>query len=88
MNSNTPPPTYAQALKQARRVGARHATGDAFLAQTCSVVAVVHAVAPAMLFEGARRKGLDGMALFLLSHSDPDALTGLMFDQCREGDEV
>lgn len=68
---------YHNALAQARKAGAAHATGDAYLAQTVAVVTIPHpGLNPAMVFEGARKRGLKPKDLLLL---DGLALDDLMW---------
>lgn len=50
---------YEQALHQARRMGAGRCEGLALLALTCEALSRVHAIVPRLVFEGARKQGLD-----------------------------
>lgn len=68
--------TYEQALEEARRVGAGRCEGLAFLALTCEALSRVHAVNPRLVFEGARKQGLDPKQARKL---DPVSLGDLMF---------
>jgi hypothetical protein len=67
---------YEQALKEARRTGAGRCEGLALLALTCEALARVHAVNPRLVFEGARKQGLDAERVRKL---DPVDLGDLMF---------
>jgi hypothetical protein len=71
--------TYQQALKKAEQVGASKAEGKAHLAQMCRTLAYVHAVNPALVYEGAVKQGMDAKALVKLADADPVALGDLMF---------
>lgn len=51
--------SYEAALKEALRVGAGKCEGLSLLALTCEALARVHAVNPRLVFDGARKKGLD-----------------------------
>jgi hypothetical protein len=68
--------TYEQALKEARRAGAGRCEGVVLLALTCEVLSHAHAVNPRLVFEGARKKGLDAKQVRNL---DPVGLGDLMF---------
>ena len=50
--------TYAEALKAANEVGASKATGLPLLALTIKTLALVHAISPRLVYEGAVRHGL------------------------------
>jgi hypothetical protein len=71
--------TYNQALQATKKVGARKAEGKPLLAMICRSLAAVHAINPALVFEGAVKQGIDGKALMKLAHADPVALGDLMF---------
>lgn len=68
--------TYHEALNESRRVGASKAKGLPYLAMVCSTLVLAHAIAPHLVYEGARKRGLDGDAVRKL---DPVALGDLMF---------
>jgi hypothetical protein len=68
--------TYEQSLNEAQQVGAGKCNGLALLALTCEALSHVHAVNPRLVFEGARKKGLDAKRVRRL---DPVALGDLMF---------
>jgi hypothetical protein len=70
------PMSYEQALKEALRVGAGKCDGLALLALTCEALARIHAVNPRLVFEGARKQGLDAERVRKL---DPVDLGDLMF---------
>lgn len=71
--------TYKQALQKAEKIGASKADGKPLLAMICRSLAAVHAINPAMVFEGAVKQGIDGKALMTLAHANPVALGDLMF---------
>jgi hypothetical protein len=71
--------TYRQALKTAETVGASKAQAEAHLAQICRTLASVHAINPALVYEGAIKQGLDARALVKLADADPVGLGDLMF---------
>lgn len=70
--------TYKQALKRADRIGASKADNEPLLAMLCRSLAAVHAINPALVYEGAVKKGIDGKTLMKLA-ADPVALGDLMF---------
>jgi hypothetical protein len=45
----------------------------------CRSLAIVHAINPALVFDGAVKQGIDGKSLMKLAHADPVALGDLMF---------
>lgn len=71
--------TYKQALQRAEKIGASKAEGKPLLAMLCCRLAAVHAIAPALVYEGAVKRGIDGKALMKLAEADPVALGDLMF---------
>jgi hypothetical protein len=71
--------TYKQALKRAEKDGASKAEGKALLAMLCCSLAAVHAISPALVYEGAVKLGFDSKALMTLADADPVALGDLMF---------
>lgn len=71
--------TYPQALKQARKVGAAHAEGDALLAQTVYAVSSLHAVNPEMIYDGAVKLGKTPKQVAELAAHDCIAFGNLMF---------
>ncbi len=71
--------TYEQALKKAERVGASRAGAQEFLALVCKTLASLHAVNPALVFEGAKKLKLDAKQVAKLADSDPAGLGDLMF---------
>jgi len=71
--------TYQQALKSARKIGASKTQGHAFLAMACETLASIHAINPALVYEGAIKQGLDANALMKLADADPVVLGDLMF---------
>jgi hypothetical protein len=70
------PLSYEQALNEARRVGAGRCEGLALLALTCEALSRVHAIVPRLVFEGARKGGLDAEQVRRL---DAVSLGDLMF---------
>jgi len=71
--------TYQEALQAAQKVGARKADGKILLAMLCQSLALVHAINPALVFEGAVKRGIDSKVLMKLADADPVALGDLMF---------
>lgn len=68
--------SYEAALKEARRVGAGRCEGLVLLALTCEALSRVHAVKPRLVYEGARKQGLDAERVRKL---DAVSLGNLMF---------
>ena len=68
--------TYTEALKEANKVGAAHAEGDALLAQTIKVLAVAYPISPQMTYDGAKKLNLTTKQISKMS---PVALSDLMF---------
>ena len=71
--------TYKQALIAGKKIGASKAKGNILLAMLCQTLACVHAINPALVYEGAVKQGIDSKALMKLAHTDPVALGDLMF---------
>lgn len=71
---------YADALAEARRVGATRAAGDAFLAQTCFALSVAYPVNPKMLYLGAAARELSARELVRLAHDNPGEFAFVPFD--------
>ena len=71
--------TYREALQKAEKVGASKAEGKVLLALLCRSLAAVHAVNPALVYEGAVKQGIDSKTLMKLAAADPVALGDLMF---------
>lgn len=71
--------TYTQALTRAEKIGASKAEGKPLLAMLCRTLAAVHAINPALVFEGAIKQGIDSKELMKLADTDPVALGHLMF---------
>jgi len=67
--------TYKQALK----AGQQKAEGKILLAMLCKSLALVHAINPELVYQGAIKQGIDSKALAKLADSDPVALGDLMF---------
>ena len=71
--------TYNQALQRAEKVGASKAQGKPLLAMLCRSLAAIHAINPALVFEGAVKQGIDSKTLMKLAATDPVAVGDLMF---------
>jgi len=71
--------TYKHALQVANKRGASKAEGKALLALLCRSLAAVHAINPALVYEGAVKQGIDSKTLMNLAAADPVALGDLMF---------
>lgn len=69
--------TYQRVLKESQKVGASKAKGLPWLAAVCWMLSHVHAINPQLVYEGARKKNLDGNAVRRL---DPINLSNLMFE--------
>ena len=70
--------TYRSALAEARKAGAAHAEGAAYLAQTCAVLGVVYGCKGAALYAGAVKLGLAPLALFAKLHESPFGLADVL----------
>jgi hypothetical protein len=70
---------YQQALKTAQKTRAANAQGEVLLAMLCQSLACIHAIKPALVFQGAIKQGIDAKALMKLADADPVALGDLMF---------
>lgn len=68
--------TYEEALLSLRRTGIAHARGLPHLAMTVQTLASIHAIVPALVYEGARKRGLSSKELLSLP---PHELADLMF---------
>ena len=71
--------TYEIALASGDKVGASKAGPEEFLAQICRTLASLHAINPALVFEGARKRKLTAKQVAKLGANDPVALGDLMF---------
>ena len=71
--------TYKQALQRAEKIGASNVEGKPLLAMLCQTLAAVHAISPALVYEGAVKLGIDTKALMKLADADPVSLGDLMF---------
>jgi hypothetical protein len=71
--------TYRQALQRAETIGASKAEGKPLLALLCRTLAAVHAISPALVYEGAVKQGIGSKTLMRLAATDPVALGDLMF---------
>lgn len=71
--------TYDQALKRGEKAGASKAGTEEFLALLCKSLASVHAISPALVFQGAKKQGLTAKQVAKLAVDDPVGLGDLMF---------
>jgi hypothetical protein len=71
--------TYEQALKRGERSGANRAGEQEFLALVCKSLASLHAISPALVYEGAKKRRLTAKQVAKLAEDDPVALRDLMF---------
>ena len=71
--------TYEQALMRGEKAGASKAGTQEFLALLCKSLASLHAISPALVFEGARKRKLSAKQVAELAVDDPVALGDLMF---------
>jgi hypothetical protein len=71
--------TYEQALKKGEKTGASKAGAEEFLALLCKSLASVHAISPALVFDGAKKQGLTAKQVAKLAVDDPVGLGDLMF---------
>lgn len=68
--------TYEKALEESKRSGISRAKGLPHLALTIQSLAMAHAIAPALVYEGARKRRLTAAQVRKLG---PVALGDLMF---------
>jgi hypothetical protein len=66
-------------LKRGERAGASKAGEQEFLALICKSLATLHAISPALVFEGAKKLNLSAKQVAKLAVDDPVALGDLMF---------
>ena len=71
--------TYEQALKRADHMGVSKAGTQEFLALICKSLASLHAINPALVFEGAKKRKLSAKQVAKLAVDDPVSLGDLMF---------
>lgn len=71
--------TYAQALKNGKKQGVSKAGTEEYLALVCETLASLHAINPALVYQGARKRELDARQVAKLGVDDPVALGDLMF---------
>jgi hypothetical protein len=71
--------TYEEALKRGERAGASKAGDHEFLALICKSLASVHAISPALVYEGAKKRKLSAKQVAKLAVDDPVGLGDLMF---------
>ena len=71
--------SYNQALMRGKQSGAGRAGDEEFLAMLCESLASLHAINPAMVFEGAQKRGLTANEVATLAEHNPAALGDLMF---------
>lgn len=65
--------TYREALRRAEKVGASRAEGKPLLALLCRSLAAVHAINPALVYDGAVKQGIDCKTLMKLAATNPVA---------------
>ena len=68
--------TYHEALEASKKIGASKAKGLPLLALAIKTLALVHAISPRLVYEGAMRHGLTAADVRRLT---PVALGDLMF---------
>ena len=71
--------TFDHALKRAKKTGVKKAGTEVFLALICETLATLHAISPAMVFEGAKKRSLTAKQVAKLALDDPVGLGDLMF---------
>jgi len=71
--------TYERALKRGEKEGTSKAGAQEFLALMCKSLASLHAINPALVFEGATKLKLSAKQVAELAVDDPVALGDLMF---------
>ena len=71
--------TYEQALKRAEQSGVSKAGTQEFLAVICESLASLHAINPALVFAGAKKRKLSANQVAKLAVDDPVGLGDLMF---------
>ena len=71
--------TYEQALKRGEQAGASKAGAQEFLALICKSLASLHAISPALVYEGAMKRRLTAKQVAKLAVDDPVGLGNLMF---------
>lgn len=71
--------TYEQALKRGERAGVSRAGAQEFLALICKSLSSLHAINPALVYEGAKKLNLTAKQVAILAEDDPVALGDLMF---------
>jgi hypothetical protein len=71
--------TFDQALKRAEKTGVKKAGAEEFLALICDTLASLHAISPALVFEGAKKRKLTAKQVAKLALDDPVGLGDLMF---------
>jgi hypothetical protein len=71
--------TYHEALKRAERIGATKAGEQELLALICNTLASIHAINPALVYEGAKKRSLDAKQIAKLAVDNPAGLGDLMF---------
>jgi len=73
------PMTYKEALKKGEKAGASNAGEEEFLALLCKSLASIHAISPALVFDGAKKQKLTAKDVAKLAANDPVRLGDLMF---------
>jgi hypothetical protein len=75
------PNAYDKALAEAERVGTKHASDRAVMAQFCqaNIHHLIGAVSPQLVWEGAQKKGLTFLEFGRLCSRDPMAVEALQW---------
>ena len=73
--------TYQQALDAGNQAGWNRAAALPLLAAACQTLSMVHAIAPALVYAGAVKRGLNHKQLLKLAEEDCVALGNLMFEE-------
>lgn len=63
--------TYKQAVKTGEKAGASRAGTEEFLAMLCKSLASLHAINPALVFDGAKKRRLTAKQVAKLAVDDP-----------------
>lgn len=71
--------TFDQAMKRAGKTGVKKAGAEEFLALICETLASLHAISPALVFEGAKKRKLSASQVAKMALDDPVGLGDLMF---------
>ena len=66
-------------MKKADKIRASEAEGNVLLAMLCQTLASVHAINPALVYDGAINREIDAKTPMKLADENPVALGDLMF---------